>query len=207
MKLRRPQSRGAAGHRPPADAAGGHWGATTGSAASGRGASGRAGPVCAGFALALLMLGCKETGRAEGSSPDPAVSQVLDAFVVAPVTGSPTAMYLTVTNPSDAPDTLTTVETTAAERVELHRTVKHGAMLHMAPAGAIELPARGQIRLEPGGYHVMLIGIEAALSPGDTIEAALILGRGGRVEFLACVVTYDALAEDPSGRADCASEY
>ncbi|MDE2773155.1 MAG: copper chaperone PCu(A)C [Gemmatimonadota bacterium] len=189
MRLRRPPSRGDAIRRPPADA------------------SGRVGPVCAGFALALLMLGCKEAGRAEGSPPEPAVSQVLDAFVVAPAIGSPAAMYLTVTNPSDAPDMLTTVETAAAERAELHRTVEHGAMLHMAPAGAIELPARGQIRLEPGGYHVMLVGTRAALSPGDTIEAALILGRGGRVDFRACVVTYQALAEGPGGSAGCASDH
>lgn len=207
MKPRRPQSPGDAVRQPPADAPRRHRGATTGRAASGRGASGRAGLLCAGFTLGLLMVGCKEAGRAEERSPEPAVSQVLDAFVVAPVIGSPAAMYLTVTNPSEAPDTLTAVETAAAERAEIHRTIKRGTMLHMAPTGAIELPARGQIRLEPGGYHVMLVGTGAALSPGDTIEAALILARGGRVDFLACVLTYQALAEGPSGSPECASDY
>ena len=171
-------------------------------AISGRGASVQAGSVCARFVFALLMLGCGESNRSEASSPAPAVAQVFDALVVAQVSGSPAAMYLTVTNPTDVPDTLTAVETAAAERAELHRTMERGAMVHMEPVGTIELPARGEIRMEPGGYHVMLVGTRDDLAPGDTVEAALILGRAGRLGFRASVITYADLAEGLSGGAD-----
>ena len=116
-------------------------------------------------------------------------------------------MYLTVTNPTDVPDALMAIETPAAERAELHRTIEQGAMVNMEPVGLIELPARGEVRMEPGGYHVMLAGVQGNLTPGETIEGALVLGRAGRVHFRASVITYADLAEGLGGGDDSALEH
>ena len=44
---------------------------------------------------------------------------------------------------------------------ELHRTVMDsGGMMSMKPVKSIAVPASGTVKLKPGGYHVMLIGLK-----------------------------------------------
>lgn len=43
----------------------------------------------------------------------------------------------------------------------------------MAPVDRIEIPAGGQVALEPGGYHIMLMKLAAPLETGSTIKVTL----------------------------------
>ena len=50
----------------------------------------------------------------------------------------------------------------------------HGSgMMTMQPVESIEVPAGETVALEPGGYHVMLIGLVEDLEVGDTVEVTL----------------------------------
>lgn len=53
-----------------------------------------------------------------------------------------------------------------------------GAMT-MREVASIEVPAGGEVVLEPGGYHLMLIGLAAPLVAGDTVDIALELEVAG----------------------------
>jgi periplasmic copper chaperone A len=60
-------------------------------------------------------------------------------------------------------------------------------MLGMQPVARVEIPAGGSLRLEPGGYHLMLVGLRKDLSAGDTIELSLRFEKAGEVTVTAQV--------------------
>ncbi len=84
------------------------------------------------------------------------------------------AAYLTIENGGDAADHLLEVSSEAATRVELHESfVDEQGIASMRPVDSLEVPPGGEAYLEPGGLHVMLMGLEATLSVGDSIEIVL----------------------------------
>ncbi len=84
------------------------------------------------------------------------------------------AVYLKLVNSGDVADTLVSVETDVADAVELHETRREGEVMKMSPlSGGIELPAGETVTLEPGGLHIMLIGLTQDLAPGDKIKLTL----------------------------------
>jgi copper(I)-binding protein len=85
----------------------------------------------------------------------------------------PAAAYFTLVNRGDQAHTLVGLESPIADRAEVHQTVKKGDVMKMAPAGPVEVPAGGEVRLEPGGLHVMLMDLERPVRQGETIELTL----------------------------------
>lgn len=83
------------------------------------------------------------------------------------LTSRPAAADLTVQNEGDCP------ATPVAGRAEVHRTVKQGDVMKMVAAGPIEVPAGGSVRMEPGGYHVMLMDLERPIEKGETFTFTL----------------------------------
>jgi copper(I)-binding protein len=78
-----------------------------------------------------------------------------------------------VNDGSDA-DRLVGGQTEAAKIIELHQTVIDGdlARMQMLPEG-IEIPARGELLLQPGSYHIMLFDLQRDLEVGDTFRITL----------------------------------
>ena len=52
--------------------------------------------------------------------------------------------------------------------------------MRMLPDG-LEIPAKGEVLLKPGGYHVMLIGVKQDLKPGDRFTVDLEFEKSGTV--------------------------
>jgi hypothetical protein len=52
--------------------------------------------------------------------------------------------------------------------------------MRMLPEG-LAVPAKGEVLLKPGGYHVMLIGIKRDLVVGDTFALDLEFEKSGTV--------------------------
>jgi len=60
-----------------------------------------------------------------------------------------------------------------AERVEVHVSSNEGGTMKMRPLASVTLPAKQRIRFQPGGMHVMLIGLRKPLVAGATIPLTL----------------------------------
>lgn len=99
----------------------------------------------------------------------------------APMEEGNAAAYMVIRNTDDTIDVLTGAEADFAASVELHRTTTEGDMMHMMPVEQINIPAKGRVRLEPGGYHLMLTGLSEALKVGDTVTLTLHFERAGDV--------------------------
>jgi copper(I)-binding protein len=71
------------------------------------------------------------------------------------------------------------VDPSIAPTVEIHETSGDGDMMSMSPVDSIELPAGGTVTLEPGGYHIMVLGLVAPLEDGQTFDLTLEFENGG----------------------------
>jgi copper(I)-binding protein len=96
------------------------------------------------------------------------------------------AAYLTITNGTGQADALLGVTTPAAKNPELHETTAGASgMMAMRPVARIEIPAGKTVKLEPGGYHIMLINLTAELVVGSTIELTLQFEKAAPVTVIA----------------------
>jgi copper(I)-binding protein len=76
------------------------------------------------------------------------------------------AVYLTIT--AGMADRLIGGRTAVAGRVMVHQTIENnGVMRMMEVPGGLQLTAGQAVRLEPGGYHLMLTGLTQQLKQGD----------------------------------------
>ena len=92
------------------------------------------------------------------------------------------AAYFTVANNGAAADRLVAVESPAAKRSELHGHTMDGGVMRMRPVEAIELAPGAPVVLQPGGLHVMLMGLKAPLKQGGRFPLTLIFEKSGRLE-------------------------
>lgn len=100
--------------------------------------------------------------------------------------GTNGAGFFTVTNKGKAADTLKSVETPAAKKVEIHKTsMANGVMSMQRLDAGLPLKPGESVTFAPGGYHLMLIGLSKATKAGDVIPATLVFASGARlkVEF------------------------
>ena len=75
------------------------------------------------------------------------------------------AAYLTLH--SGAADQVTGFSTPVAASAMLHRSAAVNGVMEMRPVDALPLPAGQDVKLTPGDYHVMLMGLKHQLKPGD----------------------------------------
>ena len=121
-------------------------------------------------------------------APAQAPVTIDDAWVrAAPPGAHMTAGYLTLHNATGEPVRVTGVESPQFERVELHESMVHDGVAHMAPIDSVEVPANGSVALEPGGLHLMLIGARQAFADGDKVILTLDFEDGWSIEFDATV--------------------
>jgi copper(I)-binding protein len=104
------------------------------------------------------------------------------------------AVYLTLRNEGDRADTLTRVESSAGEAA-LHGNMDHGGTSMMMPVPALAVPAHGEVRLAPGGMHVMLERLQRQIAVGDSVSLTLVFSHAGPLPVSARVVRYGELDE------------
>jgi hypothetical protein len=133
-------------------------------------------------------------GAASAAAAPPIVT---DAWIRATPPGAVTAAaYLTIAS-AGAGDRLVSAASPAAGTVEIHTTVTQAGSQHMTSAAELVVPAGGSVRLEPGGQHLMLIGLKAPMVPGTTVALSLRFAEAGTVAIDVPVIDARAQASTP----------
>lgn len=91
------------------------------------------------------------------------------------------AAYMKVVNEGETPDLLISVSSPVAEHAKLHTHMVEGGIAKMRPVEAVEVNPGAPAILEPGGLHVMLMGLKAPLKDGDMFPLTLTFERAGTV--------------------------
>ena len=133
------------------------------------------------FSLLILAAGL----AACAPTPTNPTIRVEDAWVrPAVVEGGNGAGFLTLINDTGQDDALISADADFADTVEIHQSVMgDNDTMSMVPVDQIDLPRGKTVTLEPGGYHIMLIGIDQTLEPGSTVTIALTFEKAGHFEI------------------------
>jgi len=83
------------------------------------------------------------------------------------------AAFLVITNPTDRDASLVGVESPAFAHVMMHKSETVDGMARMLHQDSIPIPAHGQVKLEPGSYHLMMPAPGTRLVAGDQVEFVL----------------------------------
>ncbi|MDH5324413.1 MAG: copper chaperone PCu(A)C [Gammaproteobacteria bacterium] len=84
-----------------------------------------------------------------------------------------TAAYLSIHNPTAQDLTLVSLQSPAADKVEIHESVNHGDMVSMEHRPRLRIPAHSNVELNPNGLHLMLMGLKQTLKVDETISLTL----------------------------------
>lgn len=98
--------------------------------------------------------------------------------------GENSAIYFTIDNPTGEDDTLLAAASPAADMVEVHLSAMNAdGTMTMTHQDSVLISQGAQTVFEPGGLHVMLMGLTADLKPGDTIAFTLTFEKAGELSF------------------------
>lgn len=134
------------------------------------------------LALALLIiLSALSACAAQPKGPAIAISNPWAR--PSPMMAEMGAVYMVIVNNGNEADALVEVTSSIAKTVEIHQTVQEGDVMKMQPVPGqrLEIPAHGTVELKPGGYHIMLIGLEHPLQPGENITLTLRFEQSGEM--------------------------
>ena len=126
------------------------------------------------------------------ANPAMAQLQVENPWVpLAPPGARVYAVYMTLINNSATPLTLVGLESDCCAHGMLHATRQQEGRVIMEHLDTVEIPAQGQVHLQPGGVHVMLMGPKAPLAEGDGVMIVLRFADGSRHAITAKVIHRD----------------
>jgi len=108
--------------------------------------------------------------------PLQAVAEIVveDAWVRLPPPVADTAAgYMTIHNYADQDVEITNVTTAIATNPEFHAMEMHNGMMHMQKMEKVVVPAHGGISFDPGGNHLMLVGLTRTIKTGEHLMITL----------------------------------
>ncbi|ATG72643.1 hypothetical protein CGX12_08905 [Zobellella denitrificans] len=90
-----------------------------------------------------------------------------------PPMGPNTAAFMQLENNGDRDLALVSATSPQAEKVELHTVLEQEGVMRMREVERIAVPAGERVSLQPGGLHIMLLGVKQPLAAGDEVSLEL----------------------------------
>lgn len=107
-----------------------------------------------------------------------------DAWIRATPPGASTAAgYMTISNKTSTDDKLIGTSTDRAKMVQLHMTMMENDTAKMHHLDMIEIKSGSEVRFEPGGLHLMLMGLTDSLKEGDNVSVTLTFQNAGEMRI------------------------
>ena len=132
--------------------------------------------------LLLLMLSVAHAGTMAEQA------RIENASVrLAPQGALATAAFMSLHNSGTSELRLVAASSTAANHTQLHNHFTEGGMMKMRIVKEIVIPGGGEIALQPGGLHLMLIELLQTLREGERIPITLGFTDGSQTQVRAVV--------------------
>lgn len=107
------------------------------------------------------------------------------------------AGYLGLKNNGTTADRLVKAESNLSKRTELHTHIMEGGVMKMTHVEeGIEVPAGQEVMFEPGGFHVMFMGLKAPFKEGEMLPITLYFEKAGKVDVELAVKSVGAKSGD-----------
>jgi periplasmic copper chaperone A len=128
-------------------------------------------PALAMAALALTMPAYAQLQMVSVSSPW--------IRFITPTT--PAAGYFTVTNAGGRPVVITGASSPDCGSLMLHQSRNVSGVDKMDMVSSVTVPAHGEVKFAPGGYHLMCMSPSADMTPGHTVPVTLTFADRRRI--------------------------
>ena len=136
--------------------------------------------IYAAVAFALFLTACSGTDDTDISTTNTTTCHdtlagkvsIVDYWVREAPSGRPmSAAYLTICNQTDQPIVMVGANADIADATELHQTTRdRDGIASMSPLDRLEIAPGGSVSLEPGGAHIMLIGVKEPVLAGNLVD-------------------------------------
>ena len=110
------------------------------------------------------------------------------------------AAYLRIENGGEKAARIVSARSPIADRVEIHAHEIDAGVMKMRRVHTVEVPARGAVSFEPGGLHVMLIGLKEPLVAGKSFSLTLGFQEAGEIEVMVQIT--DGAMPERSGHGE-----
>jgi len=105
--------------------------------------------------------------------------QISDPYVrMVPPNSPATAAFMELKNTSDKNHALVSAKAYINKTTELHNHIHDNGVMRMRQVHKIDLPAGQSTALKPGGFHIMLIGLDAPVQKDQNIKIDLTFEDG-----------------------------
>lgn len=92
--------------------------------------------------------------------------------------------YMEIVNSGDSADRLIEVQADIP-RIEIHAIEDNDGVVKMVEMeNGVDIPAGETVSLEPGGLHIMFMGLDGALVAGTEVPATLVFEKAGSVDVV-----------------------
>ncbi|MFO8100283.1 MAG: copper chaperone PCu(A)C [Salinibacter sp.] len=130
----------------------------------------------------LLLWGCQgDSSSSEEASAPPLPDGELaieDPWVRPAPAGSSSALYMTIANGLNAPDTLTDIDAPIIDSVQVY-DLASDTTDEATAVGTLASPAQERVSLTPDGRSVGLFGLQQPLAEGETLVLNLQFAQSG----------------------------
>ncbi len=135
------------------------------------------------MAICLILISGAQVMASDAGMAEMGDIMIRDGWARASLGGAPnSAAYMIVMVKGDTSDELIGAATPVAEKAELHNHIMEGEIAKMRPVEAIEVRPGEPAILEPGGFHVMLMGLKEELKAGSAVPLTLTFKNAGEVK-------------------------
>ena len=118
--------------------------------------------------LSLLAMSLLVCGQVLAGAADQVV--VVDPYVrLAPPNAPATGGFMVLKNNGDKDVKVVKADNPLSRLTELHNHVNDGGVMRMRQVPGIDIKAKGEAVLQPGGLHVMLIELKSQMKEGDVV--------------------------------------
>lgn len=109
-----------------------------------------------------------------------------DAWARTGQPGQVSAAFMEIKN-KGAADKIVAAHCDCAKATELHDMKMGDGKMLMVQVPSMDIPAKGELKLKPGSYHIMLIGLNRPLVAGETLPIKVKFEKAGEVTVQAKV--------------------
>ncbi|AFX99409.1 hypothetical protein A1OE_1235 [Candidatus Endolissoclinum faulkneri L2] len=102
--------------------------------------------------------------------------------------------FLTIKNTNIEIDNLIGAKTPIADLAELHTHLNENGVMKMRRLDSIPVAGKSVVIMQPGGNHIMLMGLKKALKKGDSFCLTLLFEKAGEITFNVQIGEIDAMS-------------
>ncbi|MXO90239.1 copper chaperone PCu(A)C [Pontixanthobacter aquaemixtae] len=147
----------------------------------------------ASAALAIATLGltaCGSQSEEVAQAPEGITGLTVEnaRMILPAVSGNPAAIYLDIAYEGEKDATLAAVYVDGAEEAMMHEYAEKDYKIQMVPLESVALTKGLKVSFEPGGKHIMAMGVSPELTAGGKTEVTLIEAGGDKTTVTADIM-------------------